>query len=74
METSTSLLVEGARILTEHGTAVVVAVTSAGVKFCDSFGNAETVGWADLTYARTIQDGQVAAVSNPAATSLGCVG
>ena len=65
MPDARTLLVEGARILTEHGTAVVVAVTSAGVKFCDSFGNAETVGWADLTYARTIQDGQVAAVSEP---------
>lgn len=60
-----TLLTVGARVLTEHGTAVVEAVQSTGVKFRDSFGQVEHVGWPDLIMVREIHDGQVAVLAEP---------
>lgn len=60
-----TVLVEGARVLMENGTAVVVAVASTGVKFRDSFGNVETVGWPDLNAIRVVRDGEVVALAEP---------
>src|ERR1700744_258241 len=48
------------RILTDCGTAVVVAVLAAGVKLRDSVGDVTHVSWPELTEARAIRDGEAA--------------
>ncbi|AMU67988.1 hypothetical protein [Mycobacteroides abscessus] len=63
MNSGRTLLTEGARVLTNSGTAVVVAVSSTGVKFRDSVGKEEHVGWPELSDARMIAGGQVSAFS-----------
>jgi putative transposase len=47
------------RILTDVGTAVVVAVKSPGVELRDSVGDVVLVGWGDWTAAQVISDGKV---------------
>jgi putative transposase len=52
-------------VLTENGTAVVVAVLSTGVKFRDSIGDVVHVEWDKLSTVRAITDGEVAALTEP---------
>ena len=48
MTDARTVLTEGARILTDSGMAVVVAVLSVGVEIRDAFGVTATVAWVDL--------------------------
>ena len=65
MTAGRTLLAEGVRVLTENGTAVVVAVLSTGVKFRDSIGDVVHVEWDKLSTVRAITDGEVAALTEP---------
>jgi len=58
-------LIEGARLLTDNGTAVVVAVLAAGVQLRDSLGDVAHVSWTELNTVRSIADGHVAALTEP---------
>ncbi len=58
-------LTEGARILTDRGTAVVVEILSTGVRLRDALGHLEHVSWQGLPMARAIDEGQVAALTEP---------
>lgn len=55
-------LTEGARLLTEVGTAVAIAVLGSGVRLRDSVGNVTEIDWREIGSLRTITDGEVAAV------------
>ena len=58
-------LAEGARVLTDNGTAVVAAVFAGGVQLCDSFGDVAQVSWTELSTVRSIADGHVTALTEP---------
>ena len=60
----TNLLI-GARVLTENGTAVVVAIGSSGVKLRDTIGQVREISWAELTTVCAINDGEVAVLCQP---------
>ena len=58
-------LMEGERILTDNGTAVVVEVLAGGVELRDSLGDVAHFSWAQLDTVRAIADGHVAALTEP---------
>ena len=58
-------LTEGARVLTDNGTAVVAAVLAGGVQLLDSLGDVAHVSWTELSTVRSIDDGCVAALTEP---------
>ena len=58
-------LIEGARLLTDNGTAVVAAVLAGGVELRDSLGDVAHVSWTELSTVRAIDDGHVAALTEP---------
>jgi hypothetical protein len=60
-----TVLTEGARILTDSGMAVVVAVSSVGVEIRDAFGVTATIGWVDLVTVRNVHDADVVALTEP---------
>lgn len=65
MTDSRTVLTVGARILTDNGTAMVVAVLSAGVQLRDALGEVSHVGWADLSTIRNVHNGGVAVLTEP---------
>jgi hypothetical protein len=58
-------LIEGARVLTDNGTAVVAEVLAGGVQLRDSLGDVAHVSWTELNAVRSIADGHVAALTEP---------
>jgi len=63
MTSGRTTLVEGARVLTDSGTAVVVETLAGGVGLRDSLGCVAHVGWPQLDTVRSIADGHVAALT-----------
>lgn len=60
-----TVLVDGARLLTDSGTAQVLSVDDSGVGLRYSWGDASTISWADLGTLRSIEDGIAEALSEP---------
>ena len=60
-----TVLVDGARLLTDSGTAQVLSVDASGVGLRYSWGDATTISWADLGTLRSIEDGIAEALSDP---------
>lgn len=58
-------LIAGERVLTDRGYKVVGMVAGANVTLHDSYGESVKVNWADLGLIRGLQDGEVAALSEP---------
>jgi hypothetical protein len=65
MSNGRTSLIKGRRVLTEHGTAIVVSVLSSGVKLRSSFGDIELIGWTQLAMVREIHDGEVVPMIGP---------
>lgn len=64
MTSGRTTLEEGARVLTDNGTAVVMDVGD-GVELRDSLGDVVHRSWIELSTVRAIVDGQVAALTEP---------
>ena len=58
-------LSEGARILTDSGTAVVIEILSDGVKLRDVVGQIKHISWQELPTIRAIDDGKPAPLAEP---------
>ena len=58
-------LSEGARILTDSGTAVVIEILSDGVKLRDVVGQIKHISWQELPTVRAINDGKPAPLAEP---------
>jgi putative transposase len=65
MTDARTVITEGARILTDSGMAVVIAVVSMGIEIRDPFGVTETLAWVDLATVRTVHDADVVALTEP---------
>jgi len=65
MSNGRTILIRGARVLTETGTAVIDSVGSAGVKLRDVTDEVREVRWDELTTIRGIADGQISALCDP---------
>lgn len=59
---SRTSLTMGARVLTASGTALVEALSPAGVELRTSFGELMQVQWSELTEVRSISDGRITRV------------
>lgn len=62
MDTSRTVVEVGGRLLTESGTALVIAVSAAGVDLRTSFGEVVHVDWPELSEARVVANGDVTPV------------
>jgi putative transposase len=60
-----TVLVDGARLLTDSGTAQVLSVDASGVGLRYSWGDASIISWADLGTLRSIENGIAEALSQP---------
>lgn len=60
-----TVLVDGARLLTDSGTAQVIAVDALGVALRYPWGDTRTIKWADLGQLRAIECGVAEALSDP---------
>lgn len=60
-----TILVDGARLLTDSGTAQVISLDDTGVSLRYSWGDVDTISWADLGTLRSIEDGIPEALSEP---------
>lgn len=62
MDTSRTVVEVGGRLLTEWGTALVTAVSAAGVDLRTSFGESLHVDWPELAEVRAVANGDVTPV------------
>ncbi|WP_224112515.1 Mu transposase C-terminal domain-containing protein [Mycobacterium avium] len=65
MTSARTVLVDGARLLTDFGTAQVVSLDEGGLGLRYSWGEATTISWAELGTLRSIEDGFPEALCQP---------
>jgi putative transposase len=65
MSSGRTIVREGARVLTENGTAVIMEVADMGVKLRDSLGCVTHIEWPAFNNVRSVDDGNVAVLAEP---------
>jgi len=63
MPNARTSLIEGTKVLTTQGIALIGQIAAAGVTLHYSYGDTSTKGWAELDVIRALEDGEVCALS-----------